>query len=174
MIRNYLLPILALLVLAMGCSKDSIPTAEVQPNDPEPLSRTEINEYVLQELNATGEAFSWEKANDEMLWSAISHGQEIAVIGYQPAGFEDINDRIHEIDVTEDEWRNVRQELIQLVLSETQKFFPEENITEEDLLMGIPAEEDIPAPIGISLLNTQLTACIVYPSFCNSVYTPNK
>ena len=145
MIRNYLLPILALLVLAMGCSKDSIPTAEVQPNDPEPLSRTEINEFVLQELKATGEAFSWEKANDEMLWSAISHGQELAVIGYQPEGFENINERIHEIDVTEDEWRNVRRELIQLVLEETQKYFPDENITEKDLTMDVPAEEDIPA-----------------------------
>ncbi|MEL6832756.1 MAG: S8 family serine peptidase [Bacteroidota bacterium] len=145
MIRNYLLPTLALVVLALGCSKDSIQSSEVQPNDPEVMSRTAINEYVLEQLKATNAAFEWSKANDHMLWSAISHGREIAVIGYQPAGFENINERIHEIDVTSGEWRSVRQELIQLVLSETQKYFPNENITEEDLLGGVPAEEDIPA-----------------------------
>ncbi len=145
MIRNYLLPTLTLLVLALGCSKDSIQSSEVQLDAPEAMSRTTINAFVLEQLNATNAAFEWSKANDQMLWSAIHHGREIAVIGYQPAGFENINDRIHEIDVTTAEWRNVREELIQLVRSETQKYFPNETITEEELLMKRPAEEDIPA-----------------------------
>ena len=145
MIRNYLLTSLALIIILAGCAKEDLPSSEVQLNHQDPLTRAQINEHVLEQLHATGKVFRWDNASDHMVWSAISHGREIAAIGYQPAGFENIEERIHEIDVTANEWRAVRQELIDLVLTETQKYFPEENITEEELLMKAAPEEDIPA-----------------------------
>lgn len=144
MIRNYLLPLAALFVLLAGCSKENLPVEEAQPQTLERLSRADINASVLEQLHASG-VYKWETANDQMLWSAISHGNEIAVIGYQPVGFTNIKDRIHEIDISQDEWRMVRQDLIDYVVSETKKYFPGEEITAEKLLMDQPVETHIPA-----------------------------
>ncbi len=145
MIRNYLLPVIALAVIMLGCAKEDQPSSEVQLNSPDPINKAEIDEYVKAQLEATGKVFHWDQTTDQMLWSAISHANDRAFVGYQPADFENIEERIHEVDVTKPEWRTVRAEIVNLVLTETQKYFPDENITEEDLLMERPIEEHTPS-----------------------------
>lgn len=145
MIRNYLLPVLALAVIMLGCAKEDLPSSEIQLNDPDPISKAAINEYVLEQMQTSGKVFNWQQADDNMLWSAIAHSHERAFIGYQPAGFENIEERIHEVDVTTSDWRNARAALVDLVLSETKKYFPNENFTAEDLLMERPIEEHTPS-----------------------------
>ena len=143
MIRNYLLVCLSLVLVMASCTKEQGSDQEVQINTPERTSKENINAFVLSQLHEKN-IFKWETMEDEMLWSAMSHGNDIASIGYQPAGFTNMEERIHEIDITKGEWRTVRQDIIDLVLSETQRYFPEENMTAEKLLMGKPIEEVLP------------------------------
>jgi len=144
MFRNYLiLPVLALLLVA-SCSRTQISSeGDITLATPERMSKAAINEFVLQQLQQKL-VFKWETASVDLVWSAISWGNDIAAIGYQPAGFSNIEDKMHEIDITTPAWRNVRQDLIDFVLHETQKYFPNDNITEEKLLMGHPVEEVLP------------------------------
>lgn len=143
MIRNYLLVCLSLVLVLASCAKEQGADQEIQIDTPQRVSKEDINAFVLSQLHEKN-IFKWETMDNEMLWSAISHGNDIASIGYQPTGFTNIEDRIHEIDITKDEWRSVRQDIIDLVVSETQRYFPDENITAEKLLMGKPVEEFLP------------------------------
>lgn len=144
MIRNYLLICLTLVLVLASCAREEDNNQEIQIDPPERTSKEDINAFVLSQLQDKN-LFKWESMDDQLLWSAISHGNDIAAIGYQPEGFADIKDRIHEIDITTATWRNIRQDLIDFVVAETQRYFPNENITEEKLLMGQPIEEYIPA-----------------------------
>lgn len=145
MIRNYLLCVAIAAAFLTTCSRDTLTpdTATAVPL-PERMDRADINAFVQQQLQAK-DIFKWDMASSHLVWSAISHGNDLAVIGYQPTGFTDIKDKIHEIDITRPEWRNVRQSLIDFVLQETQRHFPGENITEEALLMGYPIETTLPS-----------------------------
>lgn len=145
MIRNYLhLLGFSLLLLGLGCSRETITNEDQQLPLPDRMSKADINAFAVAQLEEK-KVFKWESASTELIWSAISHGNDIAVIGYQPEGFTDIKTKIHELDITTSSWRNVRQELIDFVVTETQKHFPNEEITAEKLLMGQPIEEFIPA-----------------------------
>jgi hypothetical protein len=133
MTRNYLLVCLSLVLVMASCAKEQGSDQEIQINTPERRSKEDINAFVLSQLHEKN-IFKWETMDNEMLWSAMSHGNDIASIGYQPAGFTNIEERIHDIDITKEEWRSVRQDIIDLVVSETQRYFPGENITAAKLL----------------------------------------
>ncbi len=169
MYRNYLLLLLALSLTFVNCSRDELlDQEEPQTTNVDRLSKEAINEFVLEKLQ-NGNIFDWEMASDEIVWSAISHGNEITAIGYQPEGFTNIEEKIHEIDIAEPEWRSVRDELIDLVLTETRKHFPNEDYTLEDLLV-VEDEKVIPAfyilvkhPSIVSLLRQRADIRYVEP-----------
>ena len=144
MIQKLYLPFLALVLFFTACSDEHATAPDQQPAPPERVSREAVNDQVLAELQKDN-VFKWETLDDHTLWSAISHGNEMAVIGYQPAGFANINERMHELDITQPEWRTVREDLIDLVVTETQRYFPDENITAAQLLLGRPVEDVLPS-----------------------------
>lgn len=169
MLRNYLQIFLAISLVFFGCSRENISDQDTSIATPERMSKSAINEFAIDQLEKTGE-FKWESATNELIWSAISHGNDIAVIGYQPIGFSNIEDKIHEIDITTSEWRTIREDLIEFVWTETQKYFPDEEITREALLMGQPIENYIPAfdilikhPSILSALRQRLDVRYVEP-----------
>ncbi len=74
------------LILSVSCTKDE-PIAAT-PNTPEaideqtePLSITEINRIIEEELQSKGD-FDWNEASDVVLWSALQHAQGVLTIGY--------------------------------------------------------------------------------------------
>lgn len=144
MLRNNPLIYLALCLFVFACSQEEVNDQSTSIKAPEKTSKQAINDFAIQKLEEKGQ-FHWQDAPDHLVWSAIAHGNDIAVIGYQPAHFENINDKIHELDITTSTWRNIREDLIDFVLVETQKLFPDENITREELLMNQPLEMVIPA-----------------------------
>lgn len=157
--RNYLL-VLGLLTLLVGaCSKDRLAEAPAATENAsrEVLSRQSINDYVLEQLREK-EIFRWDMADDHMLWSALTHGRYNAAIGYQPAGFKDIKDKIHLIDVQSDEWRQVRNRLVSFIVDETNRLFPGKSFTEADL---ITSPEDGVLPLfDITLLHPDLVTAL--------------
>ncbi|MEZ4986603.1 MAG: S8/S53 family peptidase [Saprospiraceae bacterium] len=169
MIRNYLsLSLIAL--LALTCSRQSLEEASVPNPLPERMSKEAINDFVMGKLQQEG-LFKWDMANAELVWSAMSHSGEQAVIGYQPVGFTNIKEKMHEIDITQSEWRQVRADIVDFVTTETQQYFPEENITADKLLMGYPLETTLPTfnilikhPAIVEALRNRMDVRYVEPS----------
>jgi hypothetical protein len=137
----FLLAGLALLLAT--CSRDALDTTASATPATERLSKEAINAFVLSKLESEGR-FTWDMGDNHLVWSAIAHGQHTAGIGYQPVGFTNIKDRIHEIDISEPAWRNVRDDLMATILSETQRLLPGQTWTLEDLLVG-PEEKTLPS-----------------------------
>ena len=57
-------------------------------------------------------SFNWSEASDEMIWSALIHSDSILTVGYQPADESDVNGRISEIDIQQEAWVSVSNDLI--------------------------------------------------------------
>ncbi|MEM6877537.1 MAG: S8 family serine peptidase [Bacteroidota bacterium] len=128
-----------------SCQRDQIEdnSTEVTEAEGPTLSKAEINAAVEDHLFSTNEVFDWNTANDEMVFSGMAHGGHEAALGYQPAGFENLDQHIHEIDVTEGAWLDTRNQLMALLIAATERHTGQE-LTEEDLLV---APEDGVLPI---------------------------
>lgn len=107
------------------------------------LSKAEINAAVEDHLFSTNEVFDWNESSNDMVFSAMAHSGYEAALGYQPAGFENLDQRIHEISVTEGEWLETRNRIMGMVLAATARHTGQE-LTEEEILV---APEDGVLPI---------------------------
>lgn len=143
MLRNYLLPLVALLLIAGSCSKEELPSTTTETSTLEHLSKADINAFVIEQLQ-THDIFKWEMGSAELVWSAMAHGHEQAVVGYQPIGFTNIEDKIHAIDISKPAWRNIRTDLVQLIVDLTNEHLPTQKWTAEDLLQS-ELETDLPS-----------------------------
>ncbi|WP_116107479.1 S8 family peptidase [Lewinella sp. IMCC34191] len=123
-----------------GCQKEIV---EVTADRTDPLTRTELNARVERQLRETNKVFEWSDAEDLVVWSALTLSDHQAVLGYQPAGFDDIEGRIHEIDVTTGAWKQTRDALVADLRAATERLTGTAP-RDEDLFV---AEEDGILPI---------------------------
>ena len=128
-----LLPLCALL-LCFGCAKE---TAVFTPIDQaDPIDRTDINQRLYEALEKQG-TYNWAQADDELLWSAGMQSDSIFALGYQPAGFTNIESQMHRIDLNSAQWQAPLNALLQDILTGEQALDP--TLTRTDLLpMGPP------------------------------------
>lgn len=128
-----------------SCQEELI--SPVEANGPEdvqtPLTKSEINKIVEEHLFATDDVFDWNETTNLVVWSAINLSENHASLGYQPAGYQNIEETIHEIDVTAGAWKTTRDELVNDLLEATERLTGEA-ISEEDLFVY---EEDGVLPI---------------------------
>jgi len=98
-----------------------------------PMQRDEINRIVIANLMEHDE-FRWDMADDYANWSALVATDSILSVGYQPNGYANVDETIHEIDVTSPEWKSVRDALVNFIVTETNTRYPDKEVTAEDLL----------------------------------------
>jgi serine protease len=138
-----------LIICVLACTvfscQDEVLTTNVTPESEVPVSLTkaEINAIVEEHLFSTNEVFDWNDAEVNVVWSALELSENHAALGYQPAGYENLDETIHEINVNEGEWKTTRDELVSDLLEATERLTGTP-ITEEDLLIY---EEDGVLPI---------------------------
>ncbi|MEO1416445.1 MAG: S8/S53 family peptidase [Bacteroidota bacterium] len=106
-----------------------------------PLDRAAIDRLAYEALYDKGE-FNWDDVDAYVAWSAVVASDGIVAVGYQPAGFQNINERIHEIDVNAAEWKAVRQALMQFIVDETNRLHPDKKVGVEDLV--VLGEKELP------------------------------
>lgn len=153
MLRFSLIVGSALLLLLSSCSDELTTPTVTSTTSQEILSKAEINSKVEQHLEQTNTVFNWNNADDNLVYSAISHNNQETAIGYQPAGFADLADRIHEIDVTAGPWLATRNVLVERLIAETERLTGQ-TVTEEDILV---APEDGVLPIlEVKLMHPEL------------------
>ena len=129
--------LLALVAFAlMTCSKTELATPE-KAHQNDPMTKAEMDQIIEETLLATNTVYYWKDATDRMIWSASVRSDSVMSLGYQPAGFERIEERIHEIDLASEEWSAVKDQLITFVVEATNAAYPDLNAKAEDLFLNL-------------------------------------
>ncbi|HAS39336.1 MAG TPA: protease [Microscillaceae bacterium] len=120
--RKYLLiPVVA---LVMGsCSTRNEQNVTPDPNtNVQIVSKTTRDKVIMNHLKSKGE-FEWAWVDNQTLFSAVTDNNDGSLtIGYQPAGFPNIDTRMHEINVKSAEWVEAKEKLVADIQDTYQKF----------------------------------------------------
>ncbi|MEL6557545.1 MAG: S8/S53 family peptidase [Bacteroidota bacterium] len=107
---------LAILFASYGCNlTDETPIVEAPL---ETVSKVSLDQTIQQTLIQKQE-FSWEWVSSAHVAAALASEDSILTIGYQPAGFRNLNETIQDIDVSSEAWVNAKR----TVLNEIQKTY---------------------------------------------------
>lgn len=98
--------------MIISCGKEPDPQNRVEGT----MSKSEIYKFITSELHRTNKAFDWNSASDDLIYSAGIQSDGVFSIGYQPSGFKDIKDKIHQIDLKEKTWVDTRMMIESLIL----------------------------------------------------------
>jgi subtilisin family serine protease len=144
MFRRFTL-LMVLLATAFSCGKDGLnlnDTSTIAYDGLKTQTRQEINRQVLNLLEEH-QKFEWSMVDAQTVWSANLLGDSIMCIGYQPANEKNVNQRMHQIDIQRKEWKQVREELINYIVAETNRQNPNKQVSAKDL-MPFGQEEVLP------------------------------
>lgn len=111
-----------------GCQKHAV-TPEA-PSQPEVKPVTTINSEIRQVLQQQGQ-YNWNAAPAELVWSALVQSDHILSVGYQPAGEQNVDNRLHTINIRDEAWKNAKALVLQLIYEEERKLDP--SLTRESL-----------------------------------------
>lgn len=107
-------------VVLFSCKKD-LQEKVIDTNNPTTIkSIAEINSIIKEQLNTTG-VFNWSSASDIVIWSALEQSDHIASVGYKPTSENNINDRIHLININDEAWKSAKESILQIILLEELK-----------------------------------------------------
>jgi len=106
-----------------SCKSDA-PPFTAKP-DPELKQAAEIDGLIRKSIEKNG-SFDWRSADDVVIWSAGQHTDHIYAVGYQPKGEQDVENRLHEIDINARNWQETRKQILRMI-------WEEERITQSDL-----------------------------------------
>ncbi|MEQ8705525.1 MAG: S8 family serine peptidase [Phaeodactylibacter sp.] len=150
--KNLLL--LALVATAlMTCSKTELGTPETA-HQQDPMTKAEMDQIIEEALLSKNTVYYWRDASNRMLWSASVSSDSVMSLGYQPAGFENIEERIHEIDLNSEEWAAARNRLVDFVVNTTNTAYPGLNASAEDLFLNLD-EEYLPT-LDVRIFNQEI------------------
>lgn len=96
----------------LSCNK--FDTSSFQRPEATIIPKSAINDFVEKQLEQH-EYFDWKMASDTMAWSALIQADSVLSIGYQPAGFTDLDKKIHRVDRSNAEWKAARAEILDIV-----------------------------------------------------------
>lgn len=134
---QFLLALAGLVLLIAGCSKDKLDPALSETAQPEPMTKAEMDRIVESFLQEQDTPYRWQQAPARMLWSASVRSDSVMALGYQPAGEQDVQSRIHEIDPNSEAWAAARDKLVRFVVEETNKAYPGLNATAGSLFLNL-------------------------------------
>lgn len=146
--------LLALVAMAlMTCSKEELGTPEAASQQG-PMTKAEMDQIIEETLLATNTVYYWKDASERMLWSASVRSDSVMSLGYQPAGFENIEGRIHEIDLDSEAWAGAKNRLINFVVTATNTAYPDLKVTAEDLFLNL--DEDYLPTLDVRIFNQDI------------------
>ena len=95
--KKFSIWVIVLTLIAIGgCNKDDKKESYLENYPKVPLTGQEINNIIRETLNKTGD-FDWNKVDVFVLWSALTHGNNILTIGYDDQPFASLNTKKSEL-----------------------------------------------------------------------------
>lgn len=135
--RNHLLLFSLILLFFTACRQDNL--THLDPaSDQEPLSRAEIDQRLQNALEAD-DLIYWKRLDLYTRWSAAMQSDSIFALGYQPAGFSNIEGRMHQIDIESEAWADTRDRLFQIILEGERALYGAQLSLEDLLPLGPPS-----------------------------------
>ncbi len=145
----------ALALSLFACNDEASLTENTSTEAQTPLTKAELNDLVEAHLFATNNVFDWNETTDHVIWSALELSQNEAALGYQPAGYENLPETIHEINVNAGAWKTTRDELVNDLLEATERLTGAP-ITEEELFVA--PEDGVLPIIEVKVLHPEVLA----------------
>jgi hypothetical protein len=112
-----LLAFFSLFIMVNGCKKQENLTPVLVP-DP-----SSLDDFIVEKLNSDGK-FEWSSASDDQIWTALANADHVLSVGYQPAGETGVLDKIHTINIRDEQWANARQQVIGIILTHERALNP--------------------------------------------------
>lgn len=116
------------LLAVNSCRKQEPAVSTDHIAKPDPAS---LDAFIRAKLETQGE-FWWSSASDEQIWTALSNSDFVLSVGYQPAGFQNIDEKMHVLDLQSAEWKAVRNAVFRIVLDSERELNP--SLRESELL----------------------------------------
>jgi serine protease len=108
--KRRLLYLLAISIFAVGCStteEEIAPLAEQTD-----ISLGDINKTITSTIQKNNDVFDWSSVSSDMVSNAARHNGNIITVGYQPEGFQDVDSKMHEIDINSKAWTTAKANVI--------------------------------------------------------------
>ncbi|MBK8557778.1 MAG: S8/S53 family peptidase [Lewinellaceae bacterium] len=141
-----LLSLLFVLLTINSCQKQETGAVLQRPSAPDP---TQLDAFIKENLLQEGE-FIWAWASEDMVWTALANSDNLLSVGYKPAGTQDVEAHLHEININNPEWKIAREAIWQLILESERKITP--GVQKSDLLYY---EDDVLPVIDVRILNPE-------------------
>lgn len=110
--KNLIIPVIIGLVCLIGCkSNQESDVLPIQQRQVVQLSQQQVSSQIDDILMQHSE-FEWRMASTEIVWNVLVNHDSTLVIGYQPDGFDEVNEKIHEIDLQSQLWTEARTNVI--------------------------------------------------------------
>ncbi len=108
--KKRFLYLLAFSVFAVGCSTNE---EEIAPlAEQTDISLGDINKTITSSIQKNNDVFDWSSVSSDMVSNAARHHGNIITVGYQPEGFQDLDSKMHEIDITSKAWTDAKANVI--------------------------------------------------------------
>jgi hypothetical protein len=110
---RFLILVIVITLFNLGCHKDqAVKSITVTGTE---LTNQEVYDHINSEMQRTNKTFDWDQASDEIVYAAGIHSDGVFSIGYQPKDFKDIKDKIHLIDLEDEEWVDAREKIKKVI-----------------------------------------------------------
>lgn len=121
--------------IVWSCSEVETPLSDQvdSPLQESLIPKKDIDQFVKDQVNKNGQ-FDWSMVSDEMLWSAITHTNQVATVGYQPTDNAESGRALHEINVGHDIWIEAREGILTRTLETINQNTPTQ-ITRDDVFV---------------------------------------
>src|SRR5687768_15964494 len=110
-----------LVIAFISCRKQGQPQEKIPS---QPLTIEKINAHIREVLQRE-KTFDWRQAPAEIVWSAVVRSDKILSVGSKPAEEENVEQRLHTIDINSEPWNQAKSKLLQLIWDEERKTDPE-------------------------------------------------
>jgi len=100
------------MLIFISCKKNIV---EPTPLSFDIVSTQTIDDLIYKSTISNGN-FDWNKVEDNILWSALVHSDNMLSIGFKPLEYDFDDEKIHEINIQESIWQNAKQTLLNEIL----------------------------------------------------------
>jgi len=142
----------ALTLLLISCKKSILDPVENNINEAN-ITRADLDNFIRQEIN-TYHKFEWNRASISMINSALNYSDNMLSVGYTISSKMDVEKNISSININDADWKEARQQIINLILQSEQQLNKKLTITdimpwEEKVLPVIDVIVKNPATINL-------------------------
>lgn len=109
--KFYLIALMAAVISSCSSKKETQVTPNL--NSSETLITAPVRDKIIWDYLKTKGEFKWEWVTTATLYSAVVDDNDSTLtVGYQPANFQNINTRMHEINVQSTEWVKAKNDIV--------------------------------------------------------------